>query len=335
MRGKGINYDTGTHPAVHATRVAFEPDVVRREIGIIADDLHCTAVRITGDDPGRIALAGRCAAEAGLEVWVSPFLCDMTADEMRPVLGECARLAEGLRRGGAEVVLVTGAELSVFARGFLPGGDLFTRVGLLTSGRADLRDLLGAVPARLNAFLGEVTADARAVFGGRITYASLAFERVDWTAFDIVGVDAYRAKRNRDTYRDELRSYRAHGLPVAVTEFGCCTYRGAADQGGRGWMIVERGDDGPRRLDGDYVRDEAGQAGHLTDMLGVLDEEGVDSAFWFTFAGYPFPSAEGRKDLDLASYGVLKVTGRPGGAYPGLNLEPKESFHALAKVYGG
>jgi hypothetical protein len=100
-------------------------------------------------------------------------------------------------------------------------------------------------------------------------------------------------------------------------------------------MIVEC-DGGPRRLDGDYRRDEAERAEYLTDLLGVLDDEGVDSAFWFTFAGYRFPHAEEpRLDLDLASYGVVMVTERPGEAYPGLNPAPKEAFHAPAMAYGG
>jgi hypothetical protein len=31
---------------------SFEPDGVRRELRIIDDDLHCSAVRIVGDDAG-------------------------------------------------------------------------------------------------------------------------------------------------------------------------------------------------------------------------------------------------------------------------------------------
>jgi hypothetical protein len=27
---------------------------------------------------------------------------------------------------------------------------------------------------------------------------------------------------------------------VAVTEFGCCAYRGAAGRGGTGWLIADR-----------------------------------------------------------------------------------------------
>jgi hypothetical protein len=52
MRGKGINYDTGFYPGGHISREHFDADVVRREMGVIARELRCTAVRISGGDPG-------------------------------------------------------------------------------------------------------------------------------------------------------------------------------------------------------------------------------------------------------------------------------------------
>ncbi|MEV2211662.1 hypothetical protein AB0H86_09420 [Streptomyces sp. NPDC050997] len=62
-------------------------------------------------------------------------------------------------------------------------------------------------------------------------------------------------------------------------------------------------------------------------MLAVFDEEGVDTAFWFTFAGYEYPHHEDpRFDLDMASYGVCKVMSDG-------SLAPKRSFHAMAEAY--
>ncbi|MFG3117496.1 hypothetical protein ACGF4C_24240 [Streptomyces sp. NPDC048197] len=69
MRAKGITYDTCFTPGGKSSRPVFDAGAVRREIRMIADDLHCDAVRITGDDPGRLALAARHAADAGLKVW--------------------------------------------------------------------------------------------------------------------------------------------------------------------------------------------------------------------------------------------------------------------------
>ena len=334
MRANGINYDTGTRPAGRLTRVHFEPTVVRRELQIIARDLNCTAVRITGDDPERMAIAARSAAEEGLEVWLSPFPCELTADEMLPLFAECAELAEGLRRDGAAVRLLTGAELSLFAPGFLPGDDLFERTRLLQHRSPDLPAILAEVPGRINAFLAEATAQVRRRFGGEIGYASLPFEGVDWSLFDCVGVDAYRAEHNERGFGAEIRGLQRHGRPVVITEFGCCSYRGAAARGARGWLILDRSTE-PPRLDGAYARDEEEQARYAREVLETLDEEGVDTAFWFTFACYGFPHRAGdpRDDLDLASYGVVRVLEHPGRTYPELNLEPKAVFHALAAAY--
>jgi hypothetical protein len=150
---------------------------------------------------------------------------------------------------------------------------------------------------------------------------------VDWTPFDYVAADAYRAAHNAATFREQIRDLHRHGRPVAITEFGCCTYRGAADRGARGWLIVDR-DHEPWRLDGDYHRDEDEQAAYLRDLLHVFEQENVDSAFWFTFAGYGYPHhADPRYDLDLASYGVVKLA-------PEMSWEPKASFQALAAEYG-
>jgi hypothetical protein len=327
MRGKGIHYDTGTHLSDGWTREAFDSSTVRREMQVIAGDLHCTAIRITGSDPDRLTIAGEHAAKAGLEVWLAPFPCDLTTEQMLPLFTECAARAEDLRRHGADIVLVTGGELSIFARGFLPGDDFLTRTALFTTNGPELPSLLRAVPARLNTFLAEVLDTVRPRFDGKVTYASLPFERVNWTPFDYVAVDAYRAAHNAATFREEIRDLHRHGRPVAVTEFGCCTYRGAADLGGRGFLIIDR-DHEPWRLNGEYHRDEDGQATYLRDLLHIFEQENVDSAFWYTFAGYRHPHhPDPRHDLDLASYGVIKLA-------PDTSWEPKASFHALAAEYG-
>jgi hypothetical protein len=336
MRGKGITYDTGFLNAGGSTREAFDPEVVRRELRVIREDLHCTAVRVTGGDPDRLEVAATLAAEAGLEVWFSPFTCDLTTGELLDLLADCAGRAERLRRRGAEVVFVTGAELSLFTVGFLPGDTLEERLGLLAA-PARLRELLAELPARLDDFLGKAAALVRERFGGRLSYAAIPFERVDWTPFDLISVDAYRSAGVADRYRDNLRALVARGKPVAITEFGCATHRGAAAKGARGGMIVEWDGATPTRLDGDHARDEDEQAGYLRELLDVFDAEGVDTAFAYTFACWHLPHRDDpRQDLDMASYGVVKVLeDRPGRAYPGMAWEPKAAFAALADHYHG
>src|SRR5712692_4845868 len=177
MRGNGITYDTGFFNAGVSTHEPFDPGVVKREMRIIHDDLHCNAVRITGGNADRLEIAAIHAADASLEVWFSPFTCDLTTGELLDFLADCAERAERLRRQGAEVVFVTGAELSLFNKGFLPGDTLNERLELLTQPMR-LRELVAEVPARMNAFLGKAVTLVRERFGGKISYASLPFEGV-------------------------------------------------------------------------------------------------------------------------------------------------------------
>lgn len=335
MRGKGINYDTGFAPGGRASRPRFDSDVVRREMRIIADDLHCTTVRISGGEPERLSIAAEHAAAAGLEVWFAPFPCEMTTEELRPFLADCAERAERIRQTGATVVFVTGCELTLFASGFLPGADVYARIGALTSfggERPSRRD----IEARLNTFLAEVVVDVRQRFGGAVTYASGTWENIDWTPFDIVSVDAYRDVRNMIGYRRTLRRYRGHGKPVAATEFGCCTYKNAGLRGGTGWTIADHGTE-PPRLRGSHVRSEAEQVRYMGKLLKIFESEGLDTVFWFTFASYNLPHREDPAlDLDMAAYGVVKVLdGTTGTTYPDMAWEPKLSFHALATAYAG
>lgn len=342
MRGKGITYDTGfiTAGGSTSTHEPFDPDTVRREMRIIHDDLRCTAVRITGGHVDRLEIAATHAAAAGLEVWWSPFTNDLTTDDLLTVLASCAERAERLRLAGAEVVLLTGSELSLFTVGFLPGATLHERLALLAAPQR-LRELMPAVRARLHAFLGQAVAVVRERFGGKISYASLPLESVDWTPFDMIATDAgYRSLEVADRYREGIRALVAQGRllgkPAAITEFGCTTHRGAADLGGRGDSIVAWGDDGaPARLKGEYVRDEGEQATYLRELLDIFDAEGVDTAFVNTFARYDLPHRrDPREDFDLASYGVVKVLeDRLGNTYPDMPWEPKGAFTALADYY--
>ncbi|PZG23421.1 hypothetical protein C1I98_36255 [Spongiactinospora gelatinilytica] len=338
MRAKGVSYDTGFVRDGVISRKEFDSDVVRRELAIIRDDLHCTAVRVMGGDPERIEIAATHAADLGLEVWFSPYPLEQTAAEMLSLFADCAVRAERVRRRGAEVVFVTGAELSLMAKDLLPGDDTAERVRLLRQAD-DLPALLGAAGARVNDLLGRAVALVRERFGGKVTYASVPLERVDWTPFDIMSVDLYRSAEIADGFAEGARTLAGQGGPVAITEFGSAGYKGAGERGANGLEIVEYDAEtgAPVRLNGEYVRDEAGQAAYLRESLEVFEGAGIDGAFVFTFAlaDHPHrPGGDPRADLDLASYGIVKVyEDRHGVTYPDMPWEPKAAFTAVADHY--
>ncbi|ASQ99726.1 hypothetical protein [Streptomyces sp. 11-1-2] len=341
MRANGISYDTGFVRNGEISREHFDPDVVKRELGIIRDDLHCTAVRVIGGDPGRLELAATYAADLGLEVWFSPYPLELTTEEMLSLFADCAERAERLRQRGAEVVFVAGAELSLMNKGFLPGDTQEDRLELLLNQRDRLADQVGRISAQVNDFLGNAVALIRQRFGGRITYAAIPLERIDWAPFGFLSMDLYRSAEIADQFAEGVRTLVAQGKPVAITEFGTAAYRDAGDSGGRVLEVLEFDKDtgAPVRLKGEYVRDESGQAAYLRELLEIFDAADVDSAFVFLFAldNFPHrPDGDPRDDLDLASPGIVKVLdNRRGNTYPDMPWEPKAAFTALAEHYRG
>src|SRR5215469_7919355 len=336
LRARGIGYDTG-FSFDGVTRRPFDHEVVRRELQIIRDDLHCTAVRLFGNDLDQLEFAACHAADLGLEVWFSPFTYQLDAGEMLKLLADAAERAERIRRLGAEVVFITGAELSLFNTGFMPGDSLHERTGKLLQREPGMRERLSGLPASINEFLARAATVVRERFGGKVTYASVPFEGVDWTPFDIVSVDAHRSKEIAHVYQQGIRTLVAQGKPVAITEFGCTTYHGAADHGALSGAIVEYDGTSRVRLNGDYVRDEQEQATYLRELLDVFVAEGVDAAFACTFVCYGLPHrSDPREDLDMASWGVVKVLEhRLGNTYPDMPWEPKAAFSTLADYYRG
>jgi hypothetical protein len=334
----GHQYDMGEGQDPGSTRPYFEQAGVQADMTMIASQLHANAVRVAGTDLSRVAIAASLALEAGLAAWVSPHPGDLAGEDIVGYLAEAARMAEELRSAAGSVVMVAGCELSLFCAGYLPGATLADRLDALTGAcpAPGLQASLSELPRALNATLGQSAAVIRERFHGPVTYASAPWEAVDWARFDLVSADLYRDSSNAAGYRDLLRSYLRFGKPVVVSEFGCCTYEGAADAGGAGFMIFD--DTQPSALKLKFSglqRSEAEQSRYLRELLAIFGEEGIHGAFWHTFAGWAFPHRLDLKaDLDLGSFGLVKVIEAAPAGREALALEPKEAFWALAAAYG-
>jgi hypothetical protein len=339
MRTKGVCYDVGRVMLGHNWRPVFDPRIVHRELEIIRNDLHCNTVRLQGLDLDRLVVAAEDALGQGLAVWFSPEMWDRSPEETQAYVVQGAGRAEELRaRWPGHVVFSVGSEVTLFTQGFLPGSNVLERLAN-PSRWETLR--AGKHNASLNTFLAAATARVREVFRGPVTYASVGLETVDWTPFDIVGVDLYREKRMQEMYPKLIERYRGFGKPVANMEFGCCTFQGAEDLGGRGWEIVDWSKV-PPQLKGPYVYDQSAQAREVAELLRLNDEAGVDATFVFTFedqAGLEDANRELLRhlafDFDIARYGLVKMhlEGQPGAVYPDMPWEPKESFRAVAEYY--
>lgn len=334
MRIRGVTYDTGFINNGVTTKEIFDINIIKREMQIIKNDLHCNAVRITGGDADRLEITAGLAAEAGLEVWYCPFTCDLTIEVLKNFLIDAAERAERIRSTGAEVVFITGSEITLVTKGFFSDDKFNDRIHLLKD-PVKLREKIPEVRNRLNEFFKELVPLIREQFHGKISYASLPFESVDWSLFDIIATDgAYRTAGNAANYEKLMEAFVSQGKPAAITEFGCGTYIGAADATDSIW-IVDWVDGKPDKLNGNYIRYEHEQAAYILELLQIFDAAKVDAAFLTSFAAYMSPHREDPVyDLDIASYGIVKVyENKFGETYPDMHWEPKESFKVIAEYF--
>jgi hypothetical protein len=302
-----------------------------------------------------------------LEVWFSPTIWDKAQDATLAHTVKAAGEADKLNQEYPDkVVFVVGGEFTLFIDGIVKGRNAMERMANLVKDFGQQRQLgqLAVDPtesvARLKAaehnrllkeFLQDVAGSVRRVFHGRTTYASLAWESVDWSLFDFVGADHYRAERIKDRYLDMLKPAFEIGKPVVITEFGVQTYEGAEVNGaGLGGNIIDAKSQffhyklpllgrfiRPKLTSGKHVRDEGLQARELVDQLTILDNAGVYGAFVSTFLEQVKPCDDDpRYDLDMGSLSLVKYYERGkrhGTTYPDMPWEPKESFRAVAEYY--
>lgn len=330
---RGINYDTGTnYMPGYLSREVWNETVIRRDIQAIRDDLHCNAINIYGSDVGRLQECATFALQSGLHVWLQPRLIDSQPEAMLTHLSAVAQIAEPLRQHGS-VTLNIGCELSVFMSGLIPRPGFLQRAAWL--GRFWwLWMLLPRYNDRLNRHLGQAVEVARSHFAGQITYGSGIWERIDWTPFDLIGLNYYRESSNQSTYLADLRQFYRFDKPVVITEFGCCCFDGADRLGGSGDSIVDYTRPTPV-LKGRHRRNEQVQADTLRDLLDLYMRENLHGAFVFEFTepSHPFSPDPGH-DLDMASYGIVKVFPHAPETLDSERWEPKQAFHEVARIYG-
>ena len=138
-------------------------------------------------------------------------------------LDRAAEAAEELRaRDPGRVVFVAGCEHSLFSRGMIPGPHTMVRLQLLRF----MPRLRPRVNRRLNALLAQAEPLVRARFHGPVTYAAAFWEDVDWSRFDLIGINLYRLAENADRYETIVEAAAQSRKPFVITEFGCCAHVG-------------------------------------------------------------------------------------------------------------
>lgn len=335
MRTRGVTYDTGFINNGVTTKELFNETTIAREMQIIKEDLCCNAVRITGGDANRLERAAILAAGAGLEVWYCPFTCDLNIPELQSFLLDAATRAEKIRSTGASVVFLAGSEISLMTKGFFSNEPFNDRIALLKD-PVQLRSKMPSVRAAISDFFCTTVPLIREIFQGKISYASLPFEAVDWSLFDIIATDgAYKTKANEVMYEQAMIKFASQGKPAAITEFGCCCYKGAAAHAGQEIWMVEWRDGRPIQLKEHLKRDEDEQANYIRESLETFQKAKMEAVFLTCFASYHLPYRQDPwYDLDMTSYGLVKVYEDGFGTrFPDMPWEPKKSFDAIAAAF--
>jgi hypothetical protein len=342
---RGIAYDTGTNFVTgqgDLSRAAWSTEAMLSELSLISDQLNANSVTVYGSDLGRLAETAEAAVDFDLHIRLQPRLVEVPESEVLDHLAEAARLAETLRRAGANIDLTVGAVHLVFTPGLVAGEKYHHRMAnvyadaehrLLTP-TAEV-DVAAAAPA-LNAFLGRAVEVARTNFSGQVGYSAAPFEPVDWTPFDFLGLMyQYLPKAlSRTEHLALIDSYRTWDKPISIAEFGTATYAEAEEKAFFFWDVVDRSGPVPLVFP-EYPRDESAQAAYHLRMFEIFEEAGVAHVAVSELIHPTHPhSSDPRLDLDTASMCLVKTIrddfSDPASTY---QWEPKESFHAIADHY--
>lgn len=339
MKYKGVVYDVGLkyEENTPSSVEPFDEALVKYDINTIAKDLHANTVRIEGEEIKRLVTATRLAHAAGLTVFFNPWKMNVPVEELAGYYVEAAIAAEELRKEGVELVFVCGCEITMFNKGIFPGETILERANWLGSHTAggDSHPLQQQ-SLQLNNILSTIVTEVRKQFYGNVTYSSGAWEAVDWSLFDIVGVDYYRYAETAEQYVSGLDRYRIN-KPLVVMEVGCCTFKGAGPLGAGGFMLLEgQNADGTGKFrDGVVpVRSEQEQADYVSEQLQLLSDAGVDGVFIFVFSFPVHRLGEGAKDMDMMSYSLVKTF--PDNDSRSTLMPPwapKKSFYSVADFY--
>lgn len=334
----GLQYNPGQYSVSH-----FNPAQVEYDMQVISTTLHTNAVRIEGQEISRLIVASEMAHKAGMKVFFNPWWMNADAETVIAYMAEAAKAAEWLRKKNVDITFVAGCEFTLFNKGIFEGNSVTERLASMMqlAQYADDKEKLDKKNAetsrQLNSILRRMVDGIRSNFKGQVTYSAGTWEPVDWSMFDVIGLDYYRDKHTDEEYLDGLRKYYAYKKPVWVMEVGCCTYEGAAQLGGSGFTVCHGVDEEGNGIYAGGVapkRSEKEQADYAERQIRLLHSSGIEGMFIFEFSFPIAPYREKGHDADLTAYPIVKSFAPEDPRSQQLPAwQPKEAFHRVGNVY--
>ena len=346
MKYRGVVYDVGLNFNGDGkfSVEPFNPTLVEFDMRAIANDLHANAVRIEGEEIHRLVTATRSAHAMGLTVFFNPWKMNANIDETRTYIWEAAQAAEQLKNESVDIVFVAGCEYTIFSKGIFPGDSFKERAMWLGSQLAGDERALSDPPKalldksmELNQALQSFVEVVRVAFKGLVTYSAGTWESVNWSIFDIVGIDYYRRGETEEQYMSGLERHRYEDKPIVVMEFGCCAYEGAAARGDGGFVLLEGTNPDGTGIFKDGVvplRSEREQAVYVETQLHLLARADMYAAFVYVFTFPAMRAGEGARDLDMMSFSLVKTF--PESDSRSRNMPPwgpKKAFWRVAECF--
>ena len=335
----GVVYDVGLMFGGKNLSVSnFRKEQVVYDMSIIKHVLNCNTVRIEGENLDRLSIATEEAHKQGLKVLFNPWKMEADSATTVDYMIRASKVAEKLRLKGADLIFVTGCEYTLFNRGVFPGDTFDKRIAWLMK--------LGSMPnpmeeiqgKKLNLILQSMASQVRKNYHGKIVYSSGAWETVDWTNFDYVGVDYYHNNESDEQYIEGLNRYKSIGKPVIVMEMGCCAYQGAAERGGNGFSVfkgVDSNGNGIYEGGKKPVRDESVQADYISKNIDLLQKASASGIMVYVFSYPIYPYSKTGVDYDMVAYSLVKSfpsTDARNKQIP--SCEPKEAFYRVGEIFG-
>jgi hypothetical protein len=254
-------------------------DELHEYLDVIWRDLQCNSLRLMGDFDDTMLRCIQLSKNLGFKIIAaSPRYnrANETTDNdieahVKNVIAFSAEL-EKVRGDSDSVVLVVGNELTIDVRGIYSGLSYDDRVKQISSNwdKTEYHE-------RLNSYLKKILEGVRGKFGGRVTYASGTWEKVEWRqlGFDIVGSNLYFGSQwdTEESFTRNIGSLKKLGNSLFITEFGSAAFRGCGKWGGGA----------PNRWEGQEYSEEE-QAKNIIRQLELYERSGsVDGVFLFDF----------------------------------------------------